>query len=210
MSAHAVDALLLAAHAREIVAVSRFLSAKGWSPATSSNYSSRIDDERAAITCSGKDKGSLTEADVLVVTLDGRPVGVGTPSAETRLHTRLYARYPEIGAVLHVHTINATVVSRACTGDTLTLQGYELQKAFAGVTTHKVDVQVPIFENSQDMHVLARQIDERLGDAPSPPGYLIRGHGLYAWGANMPEAKRHVEAFDFLFGCHLEELRLAR
>jgi methylthioribulose-1-phosphate dehydratase len=43
--------------------------------------------------------------------------------------------------------------------------------------------------------------------APEMVGYLIAGHGLYTWGADVAEARRHVEAFDFLFTCELERLR---
>ena len=39
-------------------------------------------------------------------------------------------------------------------------------------------------------------------------GYLIDGHGLYAWGRNMAEARRHLEAFEFLFHCELELRKL--
>ena len=40
-------------------------------------------------------------------------------------------------------------------------------------------------------------------------GYLIDGHGLYAWGRDMAEARRHLEAFEFLLGCELDLRRLA-
>ena len=39
-------------------------------------------------------------------------------------------------------------------------------------------------------------------------GYLIDGHGIYAWGRDMPEARRHLEAFEFLLACELDLLRL--
>ena len=39
-------------------------------------------------------------------------------------------------------------------------------------------------------------------------GYLIDGHGLYAWGRDMAEARRHLDAFEFLFDCELELRKL--
>ena len=39
-------------------------------------------------------------------------------------------------------------------------------------------------------------------------GYLIDGHGIYAWGRDMAEARRHLEAFEFLLGCELDLRRL--
>ena len=45
---------------------------------------------------------------------------------------------------------------------------------------------------------LAEAVVERITD-PRVPGILVRRHGLYAWGANPFQAKRHVEAFEFMF-----------
>ena len=39
---------------------------------------------------------------------------------------------------------------------------------------------------------------------------LLAGHGLYAWGRTMEEAKRHLEGIEFLLACALEERRLSR
>src|SRR5438876_12266905 len=103
----------LAACAAEIIATTRELSTLGWTPATSSNFSMRLDDRHAAITVSGRDKGRLSETDIMVVDFDGQPVASGhQPSAETLLHTRLYRRCPEIGCVLHTHSLNQTIASR--------------------------------------------------------------------------------------------------
>ena len=87
------------------------------------------------------------------------------------------------------------------------LEGYELLKAFTGNTTHDVEIDVPVFANTQDMHTLAAQVDALLDRQPLW-GYLIDGHGLYAWGRDMAEARRHLEAFEFLLGCELDLRRL--
>ena len=62
---------------------------------------------------------------------------------------------------------------------------------------------VPVLPNTQDMDELAARVEARLGEQPMW-GYLIDGHGLYAWGRDMAEARRHLEAFEFLLGCELE------
>ncbi len=203
------DPSRLAARAAEIVATTRELSALGWTPATSSNFSMRLDDTHAAITVSGRDKGRLTEADIMVVDFAGKPVATShRPSAETLLHTQLYARYPQVGCVLHTHSRNQTVASRlfARQGH-VRLEGYELLKAFAGNQTHETAVDVKVFPNTQDMPSLAADV-EKLLDAGPCWGYLIDGHGLYAWGKDMAEARRHLEAFDFLLACELDLRRL--
>ncbi|MEP6634338.1 MAG: methylthioribulose 1-phosphate dehydratase [Luteimonas sp.] len=191
--------------AGEIIVNIRELSHLGWTPATSSNFSRRLDDRHAAITVSGRDKGKLTEADIMVVDFDGQPVATThRPSAETLLHTQLYRRFSEIGCVLHTHSQTQTVASRLyADAGHVRLQGYELLKAFAGNTTHDDTLDLPVLPNTQDMAALAAQV-EALLDNGAMWGYLIDGHGLYAWGSDMAEARRHLEAFEFLLGCELQ------
>lgn len=210
-SALPYDPQRLAHCAGEIIVNVRELAQRGWTPATSSNFSSRIDTGHVAITVSGRDKGRLTEADIMVVDLDGSPVATShRPSAETLLHTQLYKRYPQIGCVLHTHSQTQTVASRLYAGQGhVHLEGYELLKAFSGTTTHETELDLPVYPNTQDMPTLAAQVDATLDRQPMW-GYLIDGHGLYAWGRDMAEARRHLEAFEFLLGCELELRRLQR
>lgn len=204
------DVTRYAVAADAIVEAGRFLYQQGWSPATSSNYSARIDAEHIAITVSGRHKGQLGAGDVMVVDLAGRPVQSDCrSSAETRLHTVLYEVFPEVGAVLHTHSVKATVLSRLLElGQPLALEGYELQKAFTGVETHESVLTVPVFDNTQDIGALAEHTREWFREHPEQPGYLIRGHGLYTWGKTMADCLRHVEAFEFLFECELETMRV--
>ena len=189
----------------EIIEAGRFLYGRGWSPATSSNYSTRLSATEALLTVSGKHKGQLGLNDVLATDLSGNSLEPGKqPSAETLLHTQLYRWRPEIGAVLHTHSVNATVLSRLSPGNSLEFEDYELQKAFNGVSTHASKVQVPIFDNDQDIERLAANVQPWLEAHPDCVGYLIRGHGLYTWGARMSDALRQIEAFEFLFECELK------
>lgn len=203
------DRHLLCELAGEIIVNVRELSALGWTPATSSNFSRRLDDRHAAITVSGRDKGKLREADIMVVDFDGNAVGSDhKPSAEALLHTQLYRRFPEIGCVLHTHSQAQTIASRLYAGaGHVHLEGYELLKAFTGNTTHEDEIDLPVLPNTQDMHTLAAQVDALL-DRDCMWGYLIDGHGLYAWGRDMAEARRHLEAFEFLLNCELELRKL--
>jgi methylthioribulose-1-phosphate dehydratase len=203
------DAGRLRVLADEIIVNVAELARAGWTPATSSNFSERLDDRHAAITVSGRDKGRLTPDDIMVVDFDGRPVATALrPSAETLLHTRLYRRFAEVGCVLHTHSPVQTIASRlyAAQGH-VRLQGYELLKALHGNTTHDTALDLPVFPNTQDMTVLAAQVDALLDKQPMW-GYLIDGHGLYAWGRDMAEARRHLEAFEFLLHCELELRKL--
>lgn len=188
--------------AEHIIAASRDIYSRGWSPATSSNYSVRINEHCCAITVSGKHKGQLGLHDVMVVDLHGRPLMDRKPSAETLLHTRIYAREPQVGAVLHTHSVRATVLTMQLSQtDTLVLRGYELLKVFTGVVTHDCEVHIPVFDNTQDMVSLSQQVEARMQRDGTGVAYLIRGHGLYTWAENLDACMRHLEALEFLLEC---------
>lgn len=192
----------------ELIAFGRFAAERGWVPATSGNFSRRLDARHIAVTRSGRDKGALSAADFAVVALaEPLPPGV---SAETPLHVARYRRDDAVGAIVHVHSLPATVLSRADeTKGAVELEGYEMHKALDGFTTHESTLRIPIFANAQDTGELARRIESALGDTPVP-GYLLAGHGIYAWGASVDDARRHVEALDFLLRCEIEERRISK
>lgn len=202
------DTQRLQALAAEIIEATRELSARGWTPATSSNFSMRLDDRHAAVTVSGRDKGRLGAGDIMVVDLDGKPVTDQVPSAETVLHTQLYKRLPEVGCVLHTHSLVQTVASRLYAGaGCVRFEDYELIKAFRGQSTHATAMEVAVLANNQCIPTLAAQVDVLLDKGPMW-GYLIEGHGMYAWGRDLGEARRHLEAFEFLLACELEMRKL--
>ena len=200
----------LARCAQDIIEAGRFLNAHGWFPATSCNFSARLDDKYAAMTKSGCHKGHLTPDDILVVDMQGNSMDERRPSAETLLHTVLYQAFPDCGAVLHNHSVNATVLSRLSpAGQPLVIEGYEMLKALAGNTTHETRALVPNFANTQDMVALSRELADLLQQETTIHGFLIQGHGLYTWGRDMAETRRHIEAFEFLFACELTTRRMS-
>ncbi|MET0405505.1 MAG: methylthioribulose 1-phosphate dehydratase, partial [Cystobacter sp.] len=194
----------------ELARTGRFFFERGWVPATAGNFSARLDERHMVITASGRHKGELEAGDFLVVGLDNevRPPG-GKPSAETQLHLQRYRAEPQVGAVLHTHSLPATVLSRLNPGGVV-LEGYEVLKALPGVDTHAARLVVPVFGNDQDISRLSEHVEAFLRAHPGVPGYLIEGHGLYTWGRTVTDARRHVEAFEFLLACELEVRRLSR
>lgn len=188
-----------------LLAACHWIGDKGWCPATGGNMSLRVDEQHCLVTESGKDKGNLTQQDFLLVELATNHVPSGrTPSAETALHTLIYRLYPDVGVVLHTHSVNATVLSRAEKESCLVLQGYEMQKALRGQSSHLASVVIPIVDNDQDMSVLAANIMACAEATPLQYGFLVRGHGLYCWGQQVSEACRHLEGLEFLFQCELQ------
>ena len=194
--------------AADVAAMGRFAASRAWVPATSGNFSRRIDDSHIAITRSGIDKGNIRPEDLIVVDLNA-PIPPGV-SAETPLHVARYRSDTNTGAIVHVHSVAATVLSRVdAPRGAVELHGFEMHKSLSGITTHESSVRLPIFANDQDTSALAERIEEALEAAPSIPGYLLCGHGLYAWGATMDDARRHLEGLEFLLQCSLEERRIS-
>lgn len=177
---------------------------RGWADGTGGNYSVVLgrDPLRLLITASGRHKGRLQPGDLVEVDASGRPLHPADPrpSAETLLHVVL-AEQPGVGAVLHTHSIWATILSDLFYPEGgLAFEGYEMLKGLAGLSSHEERYWLDILENSQDMFALAEQVSERLNELERPPrhGFLLRRHGLYAWGRDLDEAVRHVEVLEFL------------
>ena len=186
----------------------RWFASRGYCPATGGNFSSRLDDEHVLITASGVYKTALTPAELLPMTIHGELLAEGKPSAETGLHLALYRRDPAIGAVLHVHSIANTLLSRIHTPQRLRFEGYEMQKSITGNITHEATLDLPVLDNSQNMETLAAALEARFDEAAPAFGFLVRGHGIYAWGADLASARRHLEGWEFLLACELQRRQL--
>ena len=178
----------------------------GMVPATSGNFSAKLDNGDIAITVSGAHKGKLKESDIMVIDPQGNPRDDRRPSAETGLHVQIYQHYSEAGVVLHPHAMNAVLLSQKHK-DFISLKNYELLKAFPGIDSHESIVNIPVFGNDQNIPRLASLIDHYLSENPQTVAYIIEGHGFYTWGKNVDDALRHVEALDYLFACELKSER---
>jgi len=184
-----------------LAAVARGFYARGWLLGTSGNLSAVVQREplRMAMSPSGVDKGELRAEQVLSIDENARVVGeLGKPSDESLLHIRI-VKDRGAGAVLHTHSVWNTILSDVFAADGgIKIEGYEMLKGLQGVRTHEHTEWLPIVENSQDMTALADTIGETLNKHKDAHGFLLRRHGLYSWGDNLAEAKRHIEILEFL------------
>lgn len=188
-----------------LIALGRELATLGMLPATSGNLSLRIAAGRVLMTRSGCDKGLLGADDFLLCDIAAAPPPGA--SAEAPLHLALYRQFNDAGCVLHVHSRASAVLSRlamAAGQSELRLQGWELQKAIAGQDSHEAVLALPVFANDQDTLRLALRVSERLASCARSYAYLLAGHGLYAWGRDTAEARRHVVALDVLLQSELD------
>ncbi|MGZ4957737.1 MAG: methylthioribulose 1-phosphate dehydratase [Methylomonas sp.] len=188
--------------ADELIAAGRFIDSKGWVPATSGNFSARLSDGNIAITVSGRHKGHLQRDDIMLIDINGQSLDGKKPSAETLLHTSIYRRYPEVQAVLHPHSMNATLAARLFQNE-IVLEDYELLKALVGIDTHEARIAIPIFANDQNIPRLAAVVEDYLDRHGDIHAYVIASHGFYTWGPSVNDTLRHLEALEFLFDCEI-------
>jgi methylthioribulose-1-phosphate dehydratase len=191
---------------RRLIAIGQRFYARGWVLGTSGNFSAVVSRRpfRLAITASSVPKGALRPADILECDERARVIGRrrGTPSAETLLHVTI-AKRRGAGCVLHTHSVWSTMLSDASASgamehDALTIEGYEMLKGLAGVTSHDHSERIPILPNDQDISKLAARTAATLDRFPDAHAFLLRRHGLYTWGDTIADAERHVEILEFL------------
>ncbi len=190
--------------AQAMIMAGQLFHQRGWVPATGGNFSARVAPEVLLITASGGHKGELTPAHFLRTDLQGSPQDAGRKTSyETGLHVQIYSRVPDAGCVLHTHSRANTVLSRRF--ERLSLTSFELMKVLPGQPDPSETIVLPVFENDQDIARLAAKVDAQMRQTPFP-AYLIAGHGLYAWGRNVAQARYAVEALEFMLDCLLMEL----
>ena len=173
----------------------------GWVMGTSGNLSAVVSEDPLilAITGSGLDKGYLEQNQIILIDQNENVLhGKYKPSAETALHITLVKEI-SCRAVFHIHSPWSTVLSKIHEKNGgLWIEGYEMLKALDGIKTHEHREWLPILQTSQDMDALSQELKEVLRNSPRAHGFMLSGHGLYAWGKSTQEAKRHVEGLEFL------------
>ena len=192
-----------------LVDVMQGIHKRGWCDGTGGNFSVVLQHQplQLLMAPSGVDKGQVRADQLIVVDEHGNVLrGKGKASAETALHLHI-VQASQAGAVLHTHSIAGTVLSRLVedTGG-LHLEGLEMLKGLVGINTHATSINIPVISNSQSMQELCDSIAPSLASAPC--GFLVAGHGLYAWGADLDASKRHLEILEFLLKVKLTQMQI--
>ena len=184
----------------ELADIKDELAIRDWFMGTSGNLSIKTDDHpvQFLVTASGKDKRKRTDEDFLLVDINGLSVMEShlRPSAETLLHCAVYGK-TTAGCSLHVHTIANNVISEIYgNAGKIVFKGQELIKAF-DMWEEDAELTIPIIHNHADIPTLANEFQKHI--ITEKGAVLIRNHGITVWGKNGFEAKKLLEACEFLF-----------
>jgi len=192
-----------------LVQVMQGIHQRGWCNGTGGNFSvvQQHHPLQLLMAPSGVDKGEVHADQLIVVDEAGNVVnGGGKASAETALHLRI-VKANKAGAVLHTHSVPGTVLSRHYEDKGgIALEGWEMLKGLDGINTHATNINIPVISNSQSMQELGDAIAPSLPSAPN--GFLVAGHGLYAWGESLEASKRHLEILEFLLKLKLTQMQI--
>jgi L-fuculose-phosphate aldolase len=93
-----------------MIATARRMNAAGLNQGTSGNLSQRVE-EGFLLTPTGMDYESLQPEDMVFMRMDGGHEGRRRPSSEWRFHRDILASRPEVGAVLHAHSMFCTTLA---------------------------------------------------------------------------------------------------
>jgi len=192
-----------------LVQVMQGIHQRGWCDGTGGNFSvvQQHHPLQLLMAPSGVDKGEVHADQLIVVDEAGNVVnGGGKASAETALHLRI-VKANKAGAVLHTHSVPGTVLSRHYEDKGgIALEGWEMLKGLDDINTHATNINIPVISNSQSMQELGDAIAPSLPSAPN--GFLVAGHGLYAWGESLEASKRHLEILEFLLKLKLTQMQI--
>jgi len=164
----------------ELVRLARLIYERGYNVSIDGNLSLRLGDGELLMTPSGQHNGFLRPEDLVVVDPRGRLLrGSRPPTSEYRLHTALYARRPDIGSVIHVHSPFAVAAS---------LAGLDLAKSYITVAPVPTTAYARISSEQSPAAVQPFADDYNWAILPR--------HGTVAWDASPWDAFLRIEGLE--------------
>ncbi len=166
---------------KQVLEAAQAMYRSGLVVASSGNVSMRVHDaghqELLAITAAGKDYEKLALEQIVVVDFDGEPVvGDAVPSTEMLMHCAIYRARPDVGAVMHTHSVYASAL--AVTGMSLP----PLIDEMVVLLGDSVQVSEYTFAGTEELgDAVVRALGER-------NAAFIRNHGLVGVGKSPAEA----------------------
>jgi L-fuculose-phosphate aldolase len=182
--------VLLPDHRAAVARACRELLAAGLVRGTSGNVSVRDTSSESApgtiaITPTGLGYSGMRDSDVAVLSIDGAQLdGDLRPTSEVALHLGIYRARPDVGAVVHTHSVFATTF--AVLGEQIPAVHYLIMRAGKAV---------PVAPYARyGTAELAEVCVRTLGDGFA---VLLANHGVVAVGADLASAMAVAEAVEF-------------
>lgn len=145
---------------------------------------------------SGVDYDRMSPDDMVVVGLDGSIVeGALRPSSDTPTHLELYKAFPEVGGIVHTHSVYATSWAQAgidlpCLGTTHADYFHGSVPCTADLTAAQV---AGDYEKETGLAIVDRFKDV---DYRHTPGVLVKNHGPFTWGSSPAKAAYHATVLE--------------
>jgi L-fuculose-phosphate aldolase len=170
---------------RHIVEICHRLYRQGMIAAGDGNVSAMLDDGRVLVTPTGMHKGFITEADLVVVDVHGKPLkGTRKPSSEFLMHELVYVERPDCRAVVHAHppvtvalALAGVTLAQCVLSETCLVLGAILTAPYSTPTTHEVPDTLRPYVRQANAVVLDR-------------------HGALTYGRTLEEAYNRMEAME--------------
>jgi len=153
-----------------------------------------------AIKPSGVPYDQMKPEDIVVLSLeDGRVVeGKGRPSSDTPTHLHMYRAFPEIGGMVHTHSLYATSFCQAsralpCMGTTHADNFYGAVPITRPLTQQEIAQDYELNTGK----VIAECFQENQLKPLSVPAVLVAGHAPFTWGDTPEKALENSIVLEF-------------
>lgn len=178
---------------QEVLEANLFLRDSGLVCLTWGNASG-IDRERGLVVIkpSGVSYDTMRAQDMVVMDLKGNVVeGELNPSSDAPTHLELYRCFPDLGGVVHTHSVYATAFAQAHTP--IPALGTTHADHFWGDIPCTPDMTEEEIAGEYELNtgkVIVRTFRDL--DPMSMPAVLVASHGVFTWGKSATEAAENA------------------
>ena len=143
---------------------------------------------------SGVEYEDLRPEDLVVLNLDGEKVeGDMNPSSDTKTHLALYRAFPDLGGIVHTHSIHAVAWAQAgldipCYGTTHADYIYGAVPCTRSLTPEEVEADYELNTGN----VIIETFNGRGLNPVHVPAVICQNHGPFTWGKDAAQAVYHA------------------
>ena len=195
-----------------VCAANKEISRTGLAVLTWGN-ASEVDREAGvfAIKPSGVDYAELTPADIVIVSLEtGKKVeGKLNPSSDTPTHWWLFKSFPEIGGIVHTHSVKATAWAQAKRG--IPVFGTTHADYFYGEVPCARELTREEIAADYELNtgkVIVEHFQKNKIDPAQMPAVLVSSHAPFVWGENAAKAVENGIVLEEVAGMAVNSLAL--